>query len=171
VAEPQVFDAEPASAPATLEPLLDGMATAAGTTAARSAPGQGVVRTLPQVVLRRCRTLLDCGGWRTSTDAEATAEGIDIFAEREGRVVGLRVIAGDDRATPETVAVAAHAGTMFGTDLVALVAQGGFDRSTRAAATHAGVVLLEDGDLADLATFLPASAHDRGGPGQRAAAE
>ena len=137
-----------------------------------SQSGQGVVRLLPQVVTRRCRALLECGGWRTSADAEAAVEGIDMLAERKGRIVGLAIVAGDDRPSPDRVARLAHAGTMFGADLVAMVVQTDVDRATRGAATHAGVVLLRDSDLADLAAFLPGGSEATGaGTGRTAAAE
>jgi len=146
------------------------LADAAAMPAEAGQAGEGVVRLLPQVVMRRCRALLECGGWRTSTDAEAAAEGIDMLAEREGRIVGLALVAGDDRPSPDRVARLAHAGTMFGADLVAMVARADVDRATRGAATHAGVVLLRDSDLADLAAFLPGAGEGSTGSAGRAAA-
>jgi len=147
---------------------------AAAPRGARAAPAVqrsgGVVRMLPQVAMRRCSAILECAGWRTHIDAEAAPDGIDMFAERHGHVVGLRCVAGDEIASAETVHRAALAGSMFGADLVAVVAMAGFGRDVRAAAAQSGVVLLGDSDLAELDSFLPPTPFGDGA-GHSAAAE
>ena len=117
--------------------------------------GASVVPMASSVSLRRSAAILECAGWRTNSNPEARAGGIDLLASRGGRIVGLACAAADAPATAEAVRRAAQPGALFGTDLVAIVSAGSFDHACRVAATHAGVVLMQESDLEDLDAFLP----------------